>query len=286
MTAFFAAADGARIAYRDEGAGPAVLCLAGLTRDGRDFDDLAPHLPPCRLVRMDYRGRGASAHTGAASYTVAQEAADALGLLDHLGIGRAAVIGTSRGGIIGMFLAATARARLAGLCLIDVGPVLEPEGLGRIAAYVGRPPAARTLAEAAEMIAAGAVGFEGVGPARWLTEASRRFVAREGGLALGYDPALGEAFHAALAAQPQPDLWPLFAALAGLPVALVRGAGSDLLSEATAAEMARRHPGLIRAEVPGRGHVPFLDEPEAVDAIRAWLLAVARAEAGATDPGR
>ncbi|MGA1683534.1 MAG: alpha/beta fold hydrolase, partial [Gemmobacter sp.] len=135
-------------------------------------------------------------------------------------------------------------------------------------------------------IAAGAGGFAGGGPARWLTEASRRFVAREGGLALSYDPALGEAFHAALAAQPQPDLWPLFAALAGLPVALVRGAGSDLLSEATAAEMARRHPGLIRAEVPGRGHVPFLDEPAAVDAIRAWLLAVARAEAGDADPGR
>lgn len=126
----FSAADGARIAYRDEGAGMPVLCLAGLTRDGRDFDDLAPHLPPCRLVRMDYRGRGASAHTGAATYTVAQEAADALSLLDHLGIARAAVIGTSRGGIIGMFLAATARARLAGLCLVDVGPVLEAEGSG------------------------------------------------------------------------------------------------------------------------------------------------------------
>jgi pimeloyl-ACP methyl ester carboxylesterase len=285
MVEVFTAADGARIAYRDEGAGMPVLCLAGLTRDGRDFDDLAPHLPPCRLVRMDYRGRGASAHTGAATYTVAQEATDALSLLDHLGIARAAVIGTSRGGIIGMFLAATARARLAGLCLVDVGPVLEAEGLGRIAAYVGRPPAARTLAEAAGMIAAGSVGFEGVAPERWLHEAARRFVPRDGGLGLCYDPALAEAFHAALS-QPQPDLWPLFGALAGLPVALVRGTGSDLLSEATAAEMARRHPGLIRAEVPGRGHVPFLDEPESVAAIRAWLAEVAAGGAGRTDAGR
>ena len=98
--AFFTADDGAQIAFTDEGQGPVVLALAGLTRTGRDFDYLAPHLPPCRLIRMDYRGRGDSQWTGGATYTVVREAADALQLLDHLGVERAAVLGTSRGGII------------------------------------------------------------------------------------------------------------------------------------------------------------------------------------------
>ena len=134
----FTAPDGAYLAYADEGTGLPVLCLAGLTRTMADFDYMAPHLPPCRLIRMDYRGRGASDWTGTASYTVAQEAVDALALLDHLGVARVAIIGTSRGGLIGMYLAGSAKDRLLGLCLNDIGPVLEREGLARIAVQVGR----------------------------------------------------------------------------------------------------------------------------------------------------
>ena len=143
----FTAADGARIAYRDEGRGLPVLCLAGLTRSMDDFDYLAPTLAGCRMIRMDYRGRGQSDWTGAATYTVPQEGADALALLDHLGIARAAVFGTSRGGLIAMYLAAVAKDRLLGVCLNDVGPQLRVEGLEAITAYVGRRPNARTLAE-------------------------------------------------------------------------------------------------------------------------------------------
>ena len=109
MVQFFTAADGARLAYRDEGAGLPVLCLAGLTRNMGDFDYLAPHLSGVRLIRMDYRGRGQSDRTGAATYTVPQEGKDALALLDHLGVDRAAILGTSRGGLIGMLLAAAKR---------------------------------------------------------------------------------------------------------------------------------------------------------------------------------
>ena len=110
----FTASDGAGIAYTDEGKGMPLLCLSGLTRNGSDFDYMLPHLPPgWRVIRMDYRGRGASDWTGAATYTVPREGKDAVELLDHLGIARAAVLGTSRGGLIGMFLAATARDRLA-----------------------------------------------------------------------------------------------------------------------------------------------------------------------------
>lgn len=263
------AADGARLHYTDTGHGRPLLCLAGLTRDGRDFDWLAPHLPPLRLIRLDYRGRGRSDWTGAATYTVAQEAADVVSLLDHLGLDAVPILGTSRGGIVGMFLAATARDRLRGLCLNDVGPVIDPAGLEVIKEYVGVNPGARSHAEAAAAMARRMAGFEGVPPERWLAEAERLFVATDQGLTIPYDPALREAFLAAMA-EPA-DLWPLFDALAGLPVALIRGANSDLLSAETAAEMQRRRPDMIYEEVPGRGHIPFLDEPESLRAIQQFL---------------
>ncbi len=269
----FPAPDGTPLAYTDQGAGLPVLCLAGLTRAGDDFDALASQLSGVRLIRMDCRGRGGSGWSGAATYTIATEAADALALLDHLGLARAALIGTSRGGLIGMVLAATARARLRGLCQVDIGPVIERAGLERIRDYVGRAPAARTHAEMAAALAR-SPGFSGVSPDRWLAEAQRLWRQTPQGLDIRYDPALRDAFLAAFDAPPA-DLWPLFDAAAGLPLALVRGAGSDLLSPATADEMARRRPDMIRAEVPGRGHVPFLDEPESLAAIRAFLKACA-----------
>lgn len=267
---YFTAADGARLAYRDEGQGLPVLCLAGLTRSSADFDFVAPHLGEVRLIRPDYRGRGASDWTGAATYTVAQEAQDALGLLDHLGLGSAAILGTSRGGLIGMALAATARPRVIGLCLNDVGPVLERAGIDRIKDYVGRNPAARTLDEIARLLPATMPGFTDVPASRWRAFAERLYAETPDGLRITYDPALRDAFLAGYDA-PAPDLWPLFDACAGLPLALIRGANSDLLSKTTADEMARRRPDMVRAEVPGRAHVPFLDEPESLSTIREWL---------------
>ena len=265
----FTAADGARLFYRDEGVGRPLLCLPGLTRTGADFEYLAPHLPPLRLIRPDYRGRGGSDWTGAETYTVAQEAGDVLALLDHLGLDRVAVLGTSRGGIIGMVLAATARERLAGLCLNDVGPELAPEGLEAIRGYVGVQPSMRTHAEAAAAMERRMTGFRGVPPDRWLAEAQRQFRQTEQGLELTYDPALRTAFEAAMAAPV--DMWPLFDACAGLPLALIRGANSDLLSPATVAEMQRRRPDMIFAEVPDRAHIPFLDEPDSLRVIHMFL---------------
>lgn len=280
----FEAEDGARLAYRDDGAGLPLLALAGLTRDGRDFDYLLRRLPPdVRLLRLDSRGRGGSDWTGPASYTVAQEAKDALALLDHLGIPRAAVIGSSRGGLLGLVIAATAKPRLLGLCLNDVGPVVERDGLLRIGAYVGVAPTVPTLEEVADRMQAAMPGFDHVPPLRWQEETVRHYVQGAGQVGLTYDPALRQAFDAAMAA-PFPDLWPLFEACAGLPLAVIRGAASDVLSAATAAEMRRRRPDLIFAEVPGRGHIPFLDEPEALAAVRHWLARV-RAAAPDRDDG-
>lgn len=272
-TRFFTAEDGARLAYRDEGRGLALLCLPGLTRSMADFDYLLPHLPPLRVIRMDYRGRGASAWTGAASYTVEQEGRDALRLLDHLGVAQAAILGTSRGGLIGMVLGAVARDRVLGLCLNDVGPEIARDGLVRIFDYVGRNPAGKTHAGLAELLAR-SPGFDGVPMSRWLDEARKHSVETPEGLRLTYDPALRDSFLAAFDGPPV-DLWPLFDALAGLPLALIRGANSDLLTPETVRRMQARRPDMAVAEVPGRAHIPFLDEPEAVALIRAFLEGLA-----------
>jgi pimeloyl-ACP methyl ester carboxylesterase len=273
MTNFFCAPDGARLAYRDEGRGLPVLCLSGLTRTMGDFDYMAPHLPPCRLIRMEYRGRGASDWTGADSYTVPVEARDALALLDHLGLAQAALIGTSRGGLIGMLLAAMARDRLLGLCLNDIGPQIDPTGLARIAGYLGRNPVARTHAEMAASLPRTSPGFDAVPADRWLAEARLHYAETPDGLRITYDPALRDAFLAAYSSQ-SADLWPLFDACNGLPLALIRGVNSDLLSAETAAEMRRRRPDMIFAEVLGRAHVPFLDEPESLQVIHAFLAGI------------
>ncbi|MEK6217323.1 MAG: alpha/beta hydrolase [Boseongicola sp.] len=266
----FAAPDGTQLYYTDEGAGPPVLALAGLTRNGRDFDYLAPHVSGIRLIRLDYRGRGRSNWSGAATYTVPIEAGDVVALLDHLEIENTAIVGTSRGGIVAMVLAATAKNRLSGVCLNDIGPVIDGAGLEAINTYIGRNPTQKTFEEAAEMRAGLMKGFKNVSADRWMSDVRKHYVKSDDGLAINYDPELRGAVLAA-SARPIPDLWPLFDTLAGLPIALIRGENSDLLSKETADEMLRRRRDMICADVPGRGHVPFLDEPEALDAIHTWL---------------
>lgn len=267
---FFQAADGARLAYLDEGTGVPVLALAGLTRAHTDFDFVAPHLAQVRLIRPDYRGRGASDWTGAATYNVPQEAADVLALMDHLGLERVAILGTSRGGLIALALAAIAPGRLAGICFNDIGPVIERAGLEKIFDYVGRNPAAKTIDALVERFPRTMAGFADVPEARWRAFAERLYDEGPRGLTIRYDPALRESFLAAFQGPPV-DLWPFFDACEGLPLALIRGANSDLLSAETVAEMRRRRPDMIFADVPDRAHVPFLDEPEALAVLGAWL---------------
>lgn len=273
-TQFFTASDGARLAFSDTGTGTPLLCLAGLTRTMADFDYVSPHIGGLRVIRMDYRGRGQSQWTGAATYSVPQEAKDALDLLDHLGVAKAAILGTSRGGLIGMLLAALAKDRLLGLCLNDVGPEIATAGLERIKTYVGRNPAARDFDELAQKLPAAMPGFANVPLARWRSEAEKHYIQTDRGLNINYDPALRSSFLAAFEGPPV-DAWPLFDACAGLPLALIRGANSDLLSPETAAEMRRRRPDMIFASVPDRAHIPFLDEPESRTALHAFAKAIA-----------
>jgi len=272
----FTASDDTRIAYRDTGEGQPLLCLAGLTRNASDFDYVAPHLDGVRLICMDYRGRGASGWSGAETYTIPREAQDVVELLDHLNLPAVPILGTSRGGLVGMVLAAIAGDRLTGLALNDIGPVIDPAGLDGIKDYIGRNPASKTHEDAAALLATRLPGFANVPASRWRAEAEKHYHEGPDGLRINYDPALRDSFLAAYDAPEQPDLWPLFDALAGKPVAVIRGANSDLLSPQTVAAMQARRPDLIVAEVPDRGHVPFLDEAESLAAIHAFLAACAQ----------
>lgn len=268
----FQTSDRLSLYFEDQGAGLPVLCLSGLTRNARDFDFMAPHLQGIRLIRLDYRGRGQSDWApDPLSYTVPQEARDVLELLDHLGLERVAVIGTSRGGLIAMVLAAMAKERLLGVALNDIGPELDPGGLDVIMGYLGRHPDAATLDDLAVMRKTAMEGnFPGVPLARWRQEVTHTHRETPDGVRINYDPGLRDAVMAA-GATGAPDLWPLFDAIAPLPAAVIHGANSDLLTDATVAQMAARMPGLIVAHVPDRAHIPFLDEPEALDALRQWL---------------
>ena len=271
----YRSSDNLRLWYEDQGDGPPLLCLSGLTRNSTDFDYVLPYiLGEHRVIRPDYRGRGKSQRAPDwRSYTVPTEARDVIDLLDHLGLDRVPIIGTSRGGLIAMALALMAKDRLGGLCLVDIGPEIAPAGLEAIKGYVGQPPAARNLEEAALMRATLMEGFANVPAARWREEAERHYRETEDGLELTYDAKLRDAVLEA-GAQPAPDLWPLFDALEGLPLACIRGANSDLLTAATLDEMRRRRPDMIVGVVPDRGHVPFLDEPEALEALNEWTMLI------------
>lgn len=267
----FRAADGTRLAYRDDGNGPPLLALAGLTRDGRDFDYMARHLHhEVRLIRLDSRGRGDSGWASPDSYTVGQEAQDALALLDHLQLDRVAIIGSSRGGLLAMTMATFAPGRVVGICFNDVGPVLQRDGLMRIGTYMGIKPSVPTLAEAADRMPSANPGFANVSQLRWEEETIRHYIQAKDGLELPYDPKLRIGFDQAMA-NPLPEIWSLFDNCANIPIALIRGANSDVLTHETAEKMQACRPDMLRVEISDRGHIPFLDEPEALTTIRAWL---------------
>ncbi|WP_417246549.1 alpha/beta fold hydrolase [Celeribacter sp.] len=275
MVQHFTTTDGIRLAYDVQGEGPPLLCLAGLTRNMDDFEPVLEFADRAQIIRLDSRGRGASDYDpDFMNYTIPQEGADALALLDHLGIDKAAILGTSRGGLIAMALALTAKERLSGVLLNDIGPEMDPEGLSHIMDYLGRPSAYRSFDDAAAKLPK-ALGtqFPNVSPAQWRVYARRIWTEGERRLQLRYDPKLRDAIEAQSVTGDLPDLWPLFDALDGLPLALLRGENSNLLTRACMEEMQRRRPDMIAAEVRDRGHVPFLDEPESRAVIAKFIEA-------------
>jgi pimeloyl-ACP methyl ester carboxylesterase len=260
--------------YESEAAGAAtVLCLHGLTRNSRDFEDLALHLRQrYRVVAPDLRGRGLSARdTNPQNYQPAIYVQDILALMDSIGAPQLTVIGTSLGGLLAMMLGVGYRARISGIVLNDIGPEADPVGIERIKGYAGRLPPPKDWSDAvAQTRTMFGDAWPDLSEQRWSTIVRRGF--REdaaGAIRVDADPMIGEMLRAAPAATA--NLWPFWSVLRGIPMLAIRGERSDILSAATFARMKAENPDLAQLEVAQRGHVPLLDEPECIAAIDAFL---------------
>jgi len=262
-----------RIYPAQQPGGTTILCLPGLTRNSRDFVALATRLQPRHeVLTADLRGRGLSDRDSDPSrYQLPNYVQDIWSLLDSRGLGRVVVIGTSLGGLIGMVMAATRPTHIAGLVLNDIGPEIDPTGVRRIAGYAGKlPPVSSWTEAAAQAKSVYGLALPGLTHAEWLDYARCGYRENASGVPVpDMDPKISEAFKNASVAAP--DMWPLYALLKRVPMLVIRGAQSDLLSAATVARMVREKPDLTHIEVADRGHTPLLNEPQCVAAIDAFV---------------
>ena len=262
--------------YAGDGGKPPLLCLPGLTRNMRDFLEFAErHAPEFRVILVEFRGRARSDYDPEpARYNAMTYAGDVVELLQHLEVPRAIFVGTSLGGLVTMVVAATAPQLIAATILNDMGPDVDPQGIGRILTYVGKDRRFKDWDEAGSAIS-GAYGgaFDRYTHDDWVKMAKRNCREENGEIRFDYDMAIAEPFKDA-GDKPQPDLWPLFAAVAQKPLLVIRGAKSDLLTADTAARMQAAAPGMKLIIVEGVGHAPELNEPEAVGAIDVFLRTV------------
>ena len=286
---FISAPDGLKLHARCYGpraaSGLPVVCLPGLARTAADFEALAPTLADGgarRVIAIDYRGRGLSDYDrDPDNYNFQVELADVLAVLTALEALPAIFIGTSRGGILTMLLAAQRPTAIAGAVLNDIGPVLEQKGLLRIKSYVGKLPQPRNFEEGAEVLRRlFDAQFPKLTHEDWLKSARRTFKEQKGRLVPTYDVRLARTMEGVDLESPLPALWKEFEALRAMPVLAIRGANSDLLSPATVEAMAARHPGLATFEVPDQGHAPLLAEPETIARIADFVRDCASARHG------
>ena len=277
--------DGLNLFARDYAPGPGVarppvIAIHGLTRNSADFEAIAPLLAQSgrRVLAVDVRGRGRSDRApDPMTYMPDVYAKDVLALMEQSGIDRAIFLGTSMGGLITMALTAIRPKAVVAAILNDIGPEVAPEGLARIAAYSGQPVEIGSWADAASYAKRiNAVAFPLYSDADWDAFARRIFRQQpDGEIGLDYDPDIAVPIRAAGAKALVPNLWPMFRRLARkTPTLLVRGANSDLLSADIAARMQKAAPAMAYVEVPGIGHAPMLDEPEARAAIFEFLSEV------------
>ncbi len=273
--------DNLRLHYRDYAGRddrPPILCLPGLTRNARDFEGLADRLAgEWRVICVELRGRGESAYAkDPMTYVPLVYLQDLDRLIDELAVPHFVGIGTSLGGIMLMLLATTRRAQMAGALLNDIGPVIAAAGLERIRGHVGTGGPQPTWVHAARAVA----DVQGIIYPKWKLQDWLRYAKRlyrlnsQGRMVLDYDQRIAEPFRAP-GDEVGVNLWPAFEALAGMPLALVRGTLSDLLETETAAQMQARIPAMDFVEVPSVGHAPTLEEPEAAAAIDRLLAKVA-----------
>lgn len=279
---FYSAPDGLKLHARVYGEANSghwpVVCLPGLTRNARDFHELALHLSaraqvPRKVVAFDYRGRGQSAYDADIShYNVGVEAGDILAGLAALGIEAAAFIGTSRGGLIIHVLGMTQPAVLKAIVFNDIGPVIEAVGLAHIQSYLERTPKPRTFAEAVDaQRSVHGQDFPALTGADWARMAWALNRETDQGLLPDFDPKLVDTVAGLDLTQPLPSLWPQFDALAAIPLLTIRGANSRLLSTDTLKQMRVHHSMMETINVEGQGHAPFLETSDLPDAIAAFL---------------
>ena len=281
----YVAADGLRLHARDYGSDDPrtrdrmpVICLPGLTRNSRDFHHLALLLAadpeePRRVFALDYRGRGTSQwDTTGQSYTLIAEAEDVLTAASTFDIERAAFIGTSRGGLILHLLAVMRPTLLGAVILNDIGPVIEIDGLQQIKAYLSNDSQPRDWADAAKLLKAiHGSAFPALAESDWHDMAGAIYVKMDVGLVADYDPAIARQLATTDLKQPLPDLWPQFDAFGDIPLMAIRGENSTLLSEATLAAMADRHPAMTTLTMKGQGHAPLLHLGNIPSALKAFL---------------
>jgi pimeloyl-ACP methyl ester carboxylesterase len=278
---FVTAQDGLRLHVREYGSrttsGLPVVCLPGLTRTVADFDTLAAALAgdmtARRVIAIDSRGRGQSEYdSNPENYNVAVELGDVVTVLTALGIGAAVFIGSSRGGILTMLLAVAHPTSIAGAVLHDIGPVIEPKGLARIKSYVGKLPQPRSFAEGAEVLRRlFDAQFPKLTLEQWLAAAKHTWKIDDGELVPTYDIRLAGTLAEVDIERPLPAMWNEFEALSRVPVLVMRGANSDILSAETVAAMGARHPAMEVIVVPDQGHVPSFDS-DTIPAIAAFVV--------------
>ncbi len=284
--AIYRSADGLKLSARDYGNPLSpwlpVVCLAGFTRDSRDFHELAAHLSthrhrPRRVVAFDCRGRGRSQWAATAeTYNPLTEMNDVLDGMAALNIPRAVIVGTSRGGIIGMLMGLARPATVAGLVLNDVGPVIGAQGLARIKTYVGRTPQPNDWADAAHLLRRiHAASFPAWRDVDWDYYARLTFNDDDDGMPVSsYDPKLAQTFDGLEPDQKLPTMWEEFRALRHIPILSIRGEHSDLLSAETVARMSEEHPQVDTVTVAGEGHAPLLRYGQLLARVSAFVTAV------------
>ncbi len=269
--------DGLRLHYRDYD-GPAsrtpIIALPGLTRNARDFEPIAEMLAgKRRLISVDLRGRGESAYAkDPMTYVPLTYVQDIDLLLRTLALKKFILLGTSLGGIISMLLAASWGSAIKGVILNDIGPEINPKGLERIKSYVGQGRSFETWMHAARALSdIGSEIYPEYGTVEWLRFAKRTCkLAGNGRIILDYDMKISEPFRLP-GGEAGIDLWPAYAALAEIPMLILRGANSDILDKATASKMVKKAKAANLVTVPGVGHGPSLDEPVSVAAILEFL---------------
>ncbi len=272
--------DGVRLHVREYGDAKSplipIVCLPGLTRNAADFDDLSRYLTrdiSRRVLVLESRGRGGSEWAKKPEdYSIPVEVGDLIHMLDILAIKRAIFVGTSRGGLLTMVLAAMRPDLIVASVLNDIGPVIETAGLLRIKSYVGKSVLLPDFSVAtAALSRSHGPFFPALSAEDWDVFARGTWSEGEGGLSLSYDPALSSTLKDYDPAVPAPDLWPLWNALATKPCLIIRGELSDLFTDETAQKMAQGHSRCAIHVVPGQGHAPLLRDQPTLQAIAGFI---------------